>query len=542
MPLTEETQSVFEIAYGGPDGPFTRIGAKLRAGSSVLVYLPGRCIDAAADWVQKNVPPSDWVEYGSHPEPGETMAQVLAKLGGAFDAILKALKGEGPSRRSIFKNLDRLFSDNNQGVVTHEEARRALFSLVEATRDAGTLGLADRTFGKLPPTVESAFTEVVWLDEVDAKRVQEFIPNELKQIIPDSDRESSRESSLNRIARRLRHHDPIQALRLMRSFAAKYQVPTPEVVTEILEASQPMCYERQDKLPGVGAVDDKIVAILDNLIGQFQYRIEHPKLTAEIVSPGFLLFGPPGTGKTYLSRYVAVKMNVPFRVVNGSDLKESLFGQTERNVVALFDEARRASPCVLVLDDADDLLRDRESAGGSTAGAERSIVNTFLQCIEGFRGRSAGVLLILTSNNHGSIDPAVLSRLSPRIRVPFPTEKSQVETIVKTFAESAGLGLDPATLNALTERFMGLVVNNAENQALMPRATVPAERFTAEQNLFSAREISNAMGIFEGAYRMMKSEPDAVKAVRDYYERLAKRPRVPTAALSGTLCIPIANE
>ncbi|MFW6108623.1 MAG: ATP-binding protein [bacterium] len=124
------------------------------------------------------------------------------------------------------------------------------------------------------------------------------------------------------------------------------------------------------------------------------------------VGGGLLLHGPPGTGKTLFARAIAGELEAAFLSVSGGAVLSKWFGEAERNVQALFDEAARHVPCVLFLDEADSLLPAR---GASQPHMSR-VVSAFLAAMDGIAGRQEGLLLLGATNRLDQIDPAALRR------------------------------------------------------------------------------------------------------------------------------------
>jgi SpoVK/Ycf46/Vps4 family AAA+-type ATPase len=119
-------------------------------------------------------------------------------------------------------------------------------------------------------------------------------------------------------------------------------------------------------------------------------------------------WGQPGTGKTELAHHIAAVLGRELVVKTASDLLSMWLGEAEKNVAAMFtDGAERHSEVVLLLDEADSLLRDRAKA---TARHEGSITNEFLKQMEHFPG-----IFICTTNLFADLDPAVLRRFQFRL-------------------------------------------------------------------------------------------------------------------------------
>lgn len=120
---------------------------------------------------------------------------------------------------------------------------------------------------------------------------------------------------------------------------------------------------------------------------------------------GVLLYGPPGTGKTALARAVASSTpNCSCIVVNGPELSSSFHGETEERLRGVFEEAKKRSPCVIVLDEVDALCPKRDGDGGEV---EKRVVATLLTLMDGMGQGEERVFVIGATNRPNGIDPAL---------------------------------------------------------------------------------------------------------------------------------------
>jgi AAA family ATPase len=126
---------------------------------------------------------------------------------------------------------------------------------------------------------------------------------------------------------------------------------------------------------------------------------------------GILLYGPPGTGKTHLARAISsATPGCSCIVVNGPELSSAYHGETEERIRAVFEEARRREPCIVVLDEVDAVCPKRE--GGEGGEVERRVVATLLTLMDGMsdvggEGHVARVVVIAATNRPNAIDPAL---------------------------------------------------------------------------------------------------------------------------------------
>ena len=143
-------------------------------------------------------------------------------------------------------------------------------------------------------------------------------------------------------------------------------------------------------------------------------RLPDERLRTESVPRGFLLHGPPGTGKTLFAKAIASRLNAAIRVVSGPEVTDMYVGESERKLRAIFAEARRNAPSVIVFDEFDSIAASRTGRddGGSRAG--NALVAQILTEMDGFRPE-VPMLVVGTTNRLNLIDPALLrpSRFQP---------------------------------------------------------------------------------------------------------------------------------
>lgn len=142
--------------------------------------------------------------------------------------------------------------------------------------------------------------------------------------------------------------------------------------------------------------------------------------------PGLLLYGPPGTGKTLLAKAVARESGATVLEVSGSDVYDMYVGEGEKNVKAIFTLAKKLSPCVVFIDEADAIFCSR--TGSSSRTSHRELINQFLREWDGMNDLSA--FIMVATNRPFDLDDAVLRRLPRRLLVDLPTEQDR-QSILK---------------------------------------------------------------------------------------------------------------
>ncbi|KAL0940651.1 mitochondrial AAA ATPase [Colletotrichum truncatum] len=140
--------------------------------------------------------------------------------------------------------------------------------------------------------------------------------------------------------------------------------------------------------------------------------------------PGCLLYGPPGTGKTLLAKAVAKESGANMLEVSGASINDMYVGQSEKNVRALFSLAKKLSPLVIFIDEADALLAAR---GQRNRAAHRETINQFLREWDGMNDTKA--FIMVATNRPFDLDDAVLRRLPRKILVDLPLKQDRASIL-----------------------------------------------------------------------------------------------------------------
>jgi cell division protease FtsH len=163
------------------------------------------------------------------------------------------------------------------------------------------------------------------------------------------------------------------------------------------------------------------------------------------VPKGALLVGPPGTGKTLLGRAVAGEAGVPFFHMSGSDFVEMFVGVGASRVRDLFEQGKRAAPCILFIDEIDAVGRHRGAGLGGGHDEREQTLNQLLVEMDGFESNE-GVILIAATNRPDVLDPALLrpGRFDRQVMVDLPDIRGR-EGILKVHMRKVQVGPDVDT-------------------------------------------------------------------------------------------------
>lgn len=223
----------------------------------------------------------------------------------------------------------------------------------------------------------------------------------------------------------------------------------------------------------VAGVDEAVEELRE--IVEFLQKPEKFQLLGGRIPKGVLLVGPPGTGKTLLAKAVAGEAHVPFYSLSGSDFVELYAGVGAARVRDLFEQAQKASPAIIFIDELDALGRARSAASLGGAHDEREqTLNALLVEMDGF-GTNSGTIVMAATNRPEILDSALLrsGRFDRQVLVDRPDLTGR-EEILKIHAKNVTLApeIDLRKIATLTSGFVG-----ADLAALVNEAALLAARF-----------------------------------------------------------------
>ena len=185
------------------------------------------------------------------------------------------------------------------------------------------------------------------------------------------------------------------------------------------------------------------------------------------IPKGVLLEGPPGTGKTLLAKAVAGEAGVPFFSISGSDFVEMFVGVGASRVRDLFQDAKKNAPCIIFIDEIDEVARRRGSGLGGGHDEREQTLNQLLVEMDGF-GVNEGIIVMAATNRKDILDPAILrpGRFDRDVIVGRPDVGGR-EEILKVHARNKPLGddVDLKQIAQTTAGFSGADLENLLNEA-----------------------------------------------------------------------------
>lgn len=249
---------------------------------------------------------------------------------------------------------------------------------------------------------------------------------------------------------------------------------------------------KEEKIPEVsyedlGGLEEEIKKIREMV----ELPLKHPEIFTRLgIDPpsGVLLHGPPGSGKTLLAKAVANESQANFILINGPEIMNKFYGESEKKIREIFDDAEQKAPSIIFIDEIDAIASKREDTHGEV---ERRVVAQLLTMMDGLKTRKH-VVVIGATNRPNSLDPALRrpGRFDREITIGVPNMKGRLE-ILKIHSRNMPLSED-VNIEKLAEITHGFV--GADISALTKEAAMNVlRRILPDINLREAQPIPNEM-------------------------------------------------
>ncbi len=276
----------------------------------------------------------------------------------------------------------------------------------------------------------------------------------------------------------------------------------------------------------IGGLKEEVSSIREMI----EIPMKHPEVFERIgINPpkGVLLYGPPGTGKTLLAKALANELDAYFKVINGPEIMSKYYGESEKQLREIFEDAEKNSPAIIFIDEIDSIAPNRDNVTGE---AERRIVSQLLTTMDGLKGRG-NVVVIAATNRPNSIDPALRrpGRFDREIAINPPSREGRREILdVHTRGMPLEKDVDLDKIADTTHGFTGADLEVLTKEAAMKalKKYIPdLVKFEEQVPTNVLETIKIKMQHFTDA--LAKVEPSAMREV------LIKKPNVKWTQIGG---------
>jgi len=244
--------------------------------------------------------------------------------------------------------------------------------------------------------------------------------------------------------------------------------------------------------------------------------MKHPELFEKLgIEPpkGVLLYGPPGTGKTLMAQAVASETQSHFISINGPEIMDKFYGESERKLRDIFEEAQKNAPSIVFIDEIDSIAPKREETRGEV---ERRVVAQLLTLMDGLEARG-NVIVIAATNRPDSIDPALRrpGRFDREIELGVPDRDGRKEILqIHTRGMPLTEDVDLEEIARSTHGFVGADLSALAREAAMSSLKRALPKIDLESEEIPAEVLESLTVTRNDFVEAMKSiEPSALREV-----------------------------
>jgi transitional endoplasmic reticulum ATPase len=277
----------------------------------------------------------------------------------------------------------------------------------------------------------------------------------------------------------------------------------------------------------IGGLSEEIKKIREMV----EIPMKHPEIFEKLgVQPpkGVLLHGPPGTGKTLLAKAVATESDANFILLNGPEIMSKFYGESEKKIRDIFEEAEKAAPTIIFIDEIDAIAPKREDVQGEV---ERRVVSQLLTMMDGLKSRGK-VIVIGATNRVNALDPALRrpGRFDRELEISVPGKEGRLAVLkIHTRGMPLTKNVKLEEIANLTHGFVGADVEALTKEAAMNvlRKLLPQMKLDGEEQI--------SQEVLEKLIVRQEDFMDALKVVRPSAMRevLVETPNVDWGTIGG---------